>query len=185
VARNVMEERLDAAAERTAEAEERQRPAPPTPASSRRPSPMLSRPRVSGGTLGAIAVGGLFALALAASIAGGPPAPLAPAVPTAAVMPVNTGQAPAVAPQPAQEAPAAPTPAPLPTGYIEPVNAAPAAPQPVYAPVQAAPVAPPVEAPVVISDLVPIIEAPVAPLPTPYWGPAHSTGGSWDDRSQP
>ncbi len=118
-----------------------------------------------------VAIGGVFALGLAVSLSWRP-APGGAALPTAQVAPAAPTVTP-VAPAAVQEAP---TPAPLPTGYIEPIEAAPA--EPAYAPVQAAPVAPveaPVEAPIVITDLVPIPTEPAG------WHPPFASGYSPSD----
>jgi hypothetical protein len=142
------------AAQRNAEAE--RGPEPPA-REPRRPTPMLNT-QISGGTLGALAVGAIVAIAIGASWLGGPaPEQARPtAVPAfVAPPPAEVQSAPQAQPT---AAPAVEEPAPVPTGFIEPVGqpqqAAPAAVQPVY-------VAPPAPAPV-LSDLVPI--QPTAPI---------------------
>lgn len=154
---NVMEERLAAAAERNAEAEQ---PAQPP---ARRPTPMLNVPRPSANVVGALIVGAAFLAIFAASLWGG----AAPAETTR-----ESGSFPSAAPAAPSPAPAAeqervsapvevptaalfdhgqnPTPAPLPTGENYLIGTDPAPPPPP----QLAPAAPPV----IYSELVPIVE---------------------------
>ena len=145
--RNVMEDRLAAAEERNAP----EAPAPnrPGPIGGRR-QPTSPLAMIVLGVVALLAIVGMFALRT-------PPAAL-PDAP--ALAPVSPWVAPALDPATAAPAPEAPTPAPVPTGYIEPVNAP--------APAQAAPAAPveapPAPAPVVYSDLVQLpTPAPEAP----------------------
>jgi hypothetical protein len=143
------------AAQRNAEAE--RGPEPPA-REPRRPQPMLNTTTISGGTLGAFAIGAIALIAIGASWLGGP----APEQARPTAVPAFVAPPPAEVQSAPQEqptaAPAVEEPAPVPTGFIEPIGQPQQAPAPPAQPVY---VAPPVPAPV-LSDLVPI--QPTAPI---------------------